>query len=441
MKYIRNEKSIILSVSAANADIATSESLKYAKQVDPKGDRTLAILTKIDEVGKGTDASDMLSGKLIPVKLGIIGVINRSQQDINDNKTIDEQLMFEKAFFEKHYKYMAKYQGIPFLSKRLSELLISHIHKYLPDVKEQIATKLRSSKEALDACGKEFQDLDDVITLIITETANSFCDIVQGKALFNKMKNEDKPLIGGPKLRSVFDEIFTSALSKIELEFSKEDIMEKISNSGSFRPDVFASENLFQDLVYEQIERLREPSIKCVDQINKEMENVIHKLVTEHQELPRFPALQKKIRTILRDFLNSRIPLAKDMINELINTELSSINTNHPNFSIDDAIKEPPNKIRKVEKDAEIIQNLVKNYFPIVRTTVQDQVPKIISHKIIIYMMKNIQSELFKQLRKENHTDLLQESEENTQKRKEYMKNIKALQDAEKEIEDFEMGY
>ena len=93
MQYIENPLSIILSVSAANADIATSDSLKYAKLVDPNGDRTLAILTKIDIMDKGTDARDMLSGKLIPVKLGIIGVINRSQQDIKDNKTIDEQLM------------------------------------------------------------------------------------------------------------------------------------------------------------------------------------------------------------------------------------------------------------------------------------------------------------------------------------------------------------
>ena len=35
---------------------------------------------------------DCLCGRVIPVKLGIIGVVNRSQQDIIDNKTIDEAL-------------------------------------------------------------------------------------------------------------------------------------------------------------------------------------------------------------------------------------------------------------------------------------------------------------------------------------------------------------
>jgi len=42
----------------------------------------------------GTDAVDILCGRVIPVKLGIIGVVNRSQQDINDNKVcLKEELI------------------------------------------------------------------------------------------------------------------------------------------------------------------------------------------------------------------------------------------------------------------------------------------------------------------------------------------------------------
>jgi dynamin 1-like protein len=35
---------------------------------------------------QGTDAVDMLTGRVVPIKLGIIGVVNRSQQAINTNK-------------------------------------------------------------------------------------------------------------------------------------------------------------------------------------------------------------------------------------------------------------------------------------------------------------------------------------------------------------------
>ncbi len=50
------------------------------------GRRTLAVITKLDLMDHGTDAMDVLCGRVIPVKLGIIGVVNRSQADINSKK-------------------------------------------------------------------------------------------------------------------------------------------------------------------------------------------------------------------------------------------------------------------------------------------------------------------------------------------------------------------
>lgn len=46
-KYIESVNCIILAVTVANADMATSEALKFAKEVDPMGLRTFAVLTKI----------------------------------------------------------------------------------------------------------------------------------------------------------------------------------------------------------------------------------------------------------------------------------------------------------------------------------------------------------------------------------------------------------
>ena len=37
LKYIENPNSVILAVTAANTDLATSEALKFAKEVDPDG--------------------------------------------------------------------------------------------------------------------------------------------------------------------------------------------------------------------------------------------------------------------------------------------------------------------------------------------------------------------------------------------------------------------
>lgn len=135
LKYIANPNSIILAVVTANTDMATSESLKIAKDVDPDGRRTLAVVTKLDLMDAGTDAIDILCGRVIPVKLGIIGVVNRSQQDIMNNKSIKDALKDEAGFLQSKYPTLATRNGTPYLAKTLNRLLMHHIRDCLPDLK------------------------------------------------------------------------------------------------------------------------------------------------------------------------------------------------------------------------------------------------------------------------------------------------------------------
>lgn len=71
--------------------------------------RTIGVLTKIDLMDRGTNASDVLTNKKYPLKLGWVGVVNRSQQDIDGNKSLEQARNAEKAFFhgasDSPYKY------------------------------------------------------------------------------------------------------------------------------------------------------------------------------------------------------------------------------------------------------------------------------------------------------------------------------------------------
>lgn len=48
VKYIAKPACIILAVTAANTDLANSDGLKMAREVDPEGSRTIGVLTKVD---------------------------------------------------------------------------------------------------------------------------------------------------------------------------------------------------------------------------------------------------------------------------------------------------------------------------------------------------------------------------------------------------------
>ena len=84
------------------------------------------MLTKIDIMDKGTDALDMLLGRIVPLKLGFVGVINRSQQDIISKKPIREALATETEFFSNHplYRNIASKCGIPYLTRALNKVCV-----------------------------------------------------------------------------------------------------------------------------------------------------------------------------------------------------------------------------------------------------------------------------------------------------------------------------
>ena len=78
LSYIQQPNSLILALSPANVDLANSDSLKIAKEVDPDGERTIGVLTKIDLMDDGTNALELLDGTIYPLKLGYYGVKCRS---------------------------------------------------------------------------------------------------------------------------------------------------------------------------------------------------------------------------------------------------------------------------------------------------------------------------------------------------------------------------
>ena len=59
-KFISQPNALILALTAANTDLANSDALKLAREVDPDGERTIGVVTKIDLMDEGTDALDLL---------------------------------------------------------------------------------------------------------------------------------------------------------------------------------------------------------------------------------------------------------------------------------------------------------------------------------------------------------------------------------------------
>mmetsp|Transcript_3510 Transcript_3510/g.5276 ORF Transcript_3510/g.5276 Transcript_3510/m.5276 type:complete len:260 (+) Transcript_3510:195-974(+) len=149
--YTRPKSAIIMAVIPANNDLANADSLKLARKVDPMGDRTIGVLTKLDLMDEGTNAMEIIRGKVYPLRLGYIPVVCRSQKDIMEGKTLKEGLGEEERFFKTHevYASMSNRAGIPYLCRQLSEIIVRHIKSCLPVLRSKISSLLFQKEKEL----------------------------------------------------------------------------------------------------------------------------------------------------------------------------------------------------------------------------------------------------------------------------------------------------
>ncbi|ELU13589.1 hypothetical protein CAPTEDRAFT_159349 [Capitella teleta] len=329
LRYTSNPNSIILAVTAANTDIATSEALKLAKDVDPDGRRTLAVVSKLDLMDAGTDAMDVLCGRVIPVKLGIIGVVNRSQADINGKKDIKEALKDEATFLGKKYPSIASRSGTPYLARTLNRLLMHHIRDCLPELKTRVNVMAAQFQQILSSFGQEVDDKPQLLLQIITKFAAAYCSTIEGTS-----KNiETTELCGGARICYIFHETYGRTLSSVHPlgGLTQMDILTAIRNATGPRPALFVPEISFELLVKRQIRRLEEPCLRCVELVHEEMQRIIQHCGTQ-QEMLRFPKLHERIVDVVTMLLRRRLPITNQMVENLVSIELAYINTKHPDF-------------------------------------------------------------------------------------------------------------
>lgn len=321
-------------MSPANVDIVNSEALKLARHVDPLGRRTIGVLTKVDLMDHGTNALDILSGRVYPLKLGWIGVVNRSQQDIQGNKPMEDALKSELEFFRHHpaYRNIANRCGTRYLAKTLNTTLMAHIRDRLPDIKARLNTLMGQTQQELASygdmhfSGKEHRG--SLILQLMTRFAISFISSIDGTST----EISTKELCGGARIYYIFNSVFGSALESVDptSNLSTLDIRTAIRNSTGPRPSLFVPEMAFDLLVKPQIKLLEIPSQRCVELVYEELIKICH--TCGSTELTRFPRLQAKLIEVVSDLLRERLGPASQYVESLISIQRAYINTNHPNF-------------------------------------------------------------------------------------------------------------
>nr|XP_034841491.1 dynamin isoform X10 [Maniola hyperantus]XP_034841492.1 dynamin isoform X10 [Maniola hyperantus] len=333
-QFIKRDSCLILAVTPANTDLANSDALKLAKEVDPQGLRTIGVITKLDLMDEGTDARDVLENKLLPLRRGYIGVVNRSQKDIEGRKDIQAALAAERKFFLSHpsYRHLADRLGTPYLQRVLNQQLTNHIRDTLPGLRDKLQKQLLTLEKDVDQY-KHFRPDDPSIKTkamlqMIQTLQTDFERTIEGSGSAQINTNE---LSGGAKINRLFHERFPFEIVKMEFDEKelRREIAFAIRNIHGIRVGLFTPDMAFEAIVKKQIARLKEPSLKCVDLVVQELSNVV-RVCTER--MSRYPRLREETERIIMSHVRSREQQCKDQLILLIDCELAYMNTNHEDF-------------------------------------------------------------------------------------------------------------
>uniref|UniRef100_A0A8C1R8I2 Dynamin-type G domain-containing protein n=1 Tax=Cyprinus carpio TaxID=7962 RepID=A0A8C1R8I2_CYPCA len=259
IKFIEKQETINLVVVPCNIDIATTEALKMAQEVDPEGKRTVAILTKPDLIDKGTEKSVLaiVHNEVIPLCKGYTMVKCRGQQQIDDDISLEQATQIERDFFQNHdyFRCLLKEDKatIKCLAIKLTQELVDHIKKSLPHLDEQIKKHLWDKRNELKECeGGPPQDPKGA-KQFLTQTLKRFSDQITSLSSGELILEENL----FAQLRAEFKE-WNDQLSRSKTSFSDSKAVSQ-ENRGRELPG-FSNYKVFETVLQKHVAKLNKPA-------------------------------------------------------------------------------------------------------------------------------------------------------------------------------------
>ncbi|KAL7121567.1 hypothetical protein ACP275_02G189700 [Erythranthe tilingii] len=317
--YIEKPNCIILAISPANQDLATSDAIKISREVDPKGERTFGVLTKIDLMDKGTDAVEILEGKAFKLQFPWIGVVNRSQQDINKNVDMIAARRRERDYFAQtpEYRHLVSRMGSEHLGKVLSKHLEAVIKSRIPGLQSLINKTIIELESELSRLGKPIATDAGGKLYMIMEICRTF------DGIFKEHLDGVRP--GGDKIYNVFDNQLPAALKRLQFDkhLAMENVRKLITEADGYQPHLIAPEQGYRRLIETALITIKGPAEAAVDAVHGVLKELVHKSINETVELKQYPSLRVEVGNAAVESLDRMKEESKKATLQLVEMENS----------------------------------------------------------------------------------------------------------------------
>uniref|UniRef100_A0A672RCR6 Interferon-induced GTP-binding protein Mx2-like n=1 Tax=Sinocyclocheilus grahami TaxID=75366 RepID=A0A672RCR6_SINGR len=398
MKFIEKQETINMVVVPCNIDIATTEALKMAQEIDPEGIRTLAILTKPDLIDRGTEKNILavVQNKVIPLRKGYVMVKCRGQQQIDEKIPLVEATQIERDFFQNHDFFRLR-------SKRKYNLTFVDISVYavcttkylkrwksLPKLDEQIKKQLWDVRNELKEC-----------------EAGPPQDLKGAKQFLIKVRIEFMLLRIIIRAESTAKILFSFLYEKKNPSCSQQvDSSKELSQNYRGRELLgFSNYRVFEMILQDRMAKLKEPAIKSLNSIK----GTLTSSKTEQRIMDQFE---------MESMIYTQDPIYLKFLNEISSEKFSEAQL--PVFDIKSKYSE-----------------MLQAYYEIVVQRMADQLPMLISFYMLKETAQLLCTDMLSILEGANVSELLFEDSDVSKRRKYLQSRLGRLTAAQEALSDF----
>lgn len=150
LDYMSQKQNVILAVISAENSFALQQITRYARHFDPRGTRTLGIITKPDALDVGSESEHFyaeLTQNTADFPLGWHVICNQDYADGKESATKRDQA--EENFFAEGVWRNCSHCGVPALRVRLSRVLYYQTVSKLPGIIEEVRETIKDTEKQL----------------------------------------------------------------------------------------------------------------------------------------------------------------------------------------------------------------------------------------------------------------------------------------------------
>ncbi|XP_066563068.1 interferon-induced GTP-binding protein Mx3-like [Amia ocellicauda] len=450
LKFISKNETINLVVVPCNVDIATTEALKMAQEVDPNGERTLAILTKPDLLDKGTEQNivEIVQNKVIHLSKGYMIVKCRGQQQIIDKVTLAKATKDEIEFFKNHQHFRSLLREgkatVQCLAKKLTLELVDNIKKTVPSIAKQVKEQLNETTGELQRyeAGPPTDENEKLMYVVeeLSDFTQKVIDLSQGNCGQRNLF---------PPLRSEFGK--WEGILEEQLPCFVKEVEEVIQNyedtfRGAELPG-FINYSVFQTLVRNHVKKLEEPAkatmMSVRDIVYKEFINIAEECFERFPCLlfvakDRIDNIKQRQETKVTERLENQFHMEY-----LVYTQDSifwkTMKENRPGLlnHVKEAAQDLVMDATDLKTGNSDMLNKLSCYFQIGSQRLSDQVPMLIRFFILDEAARMLKKEMLSLLKECDINHLLREETETSLKRGELQNRMERLTMAQNQLNNF----